>query len=201
MLLALLLSMPLFAQDAAALRLGLGAGVTGSADQVAISDGTYYTMLSSGISGSMRLRWPGGFALEPSLAAFNARTTQANSSGGGPDLEISSSGLRGGLIFRPRLGVRGGSELALLTGLEGTWGRLRATDDGTQSGYRALQAEALLGLAIEQWLRPNLSLSADLSAAVGGGEWQHLDQDEDQDEARLSVSFSPSTRLMLHLWY
>ena len=45
MLLALLRSMPLFAQDAAALRLGLGAGVTGSANQVA----------SSGFSPSTRL--------------------------------------------------------------------------------------------------------------------------------------------------
>lgn len=146
-------------------------------------------ILSGASVGSVRIRFPSGLSIEPTIAVARSGVEWAGS-------ESSATMLSAGAAVRFGVARRGPVQL-LGVGEVGV-SRARSETDGMSSTMSSTQLS--WGLAIDYWLRRHLALSVSATnplvsrSTFGGG-------DSDFTTSSYGLQLDPTIAMMVHLFY
>lgn len=151
-------------------------------------------LLSGPHVGSVRVRFPSGLSIEPSVAVGRSVAEQGGSVASATTLDL-------GAALRFGVARRGPVQLLGVAGARLTRGSTEAGDTTTQ----ASSASASWGLAIDYWLQRHVALSVSatnplVSHSVFAGSSGGMDQAA-LSSTTYGLSFDPTFAMMVHLFY
>lgn len=181
---------------------GLGAGLS-FYTWSSTSGGDTSSGTSTSTTMTMRFRLGKVVTIEPNVRGGHqvARGWNVVPAEGEPAERMTSDSYRLGARARVRLAAVDRLDLVGMAGIahERSW---RANEPATGARQTAFQADtdAEIGVGIEYWLARRVNVSAEMDTDVLG--WTVMRQEPDDDVSdSFWLGFSPSGRVLVHLWF
>jgi len=151
-------------------------------------------VLSGPNVGSVRVRFPSGLSIEPSVAVGRSVAEQGGSAASATTLDL-------GAALRFGVARRGPVQLLGIAGV----GLTRASSEAGDAVTTATSARLTWGLAIDYWLQRHLALSVSatnplVSHSAVREAYGEMDQ-ASFSSTTYGLSFDPTIAMMVHLFY